>query len=65
MLSDISLGRYYKADSILHRTDPRIKTVLYLVYILLRVIIRASIFFAQNRKYWLWRNPLPEEKATD
>ena len=40
-------------------------TVLYLVYILLRVIIRASIFFAQNRKYWLWRNPLPEEKATD
>ena len=26
MLSNISLGKYDKADSILHRTDPRIKT---------------------------------------
>ena len=40
-------------------------TVLYLVYILLSVIIRASIFFAQNRKYWLWKNPLPEEKESN
>ena len=36
-------------------------TVLYLVYIFLCVIVRAAIFFAQNRKYWLWKNPLPEE----
>ena len=41
MLSDISLGRYYKADSILHRTDPRIKTVLYLVYLVVIFIIKS------------------------
>ena len=35
MLSNISLGKYYKADSILHRTDPRIKTLLYIVYLVL------------------------------
>lgn len=41
MLNNISLGRYYKADSILHRTDPRIKTLLYLVYLVVIFIIRA------------------------
>ena len=41
MLSDISLGRYYKADSILHRTDPRVKTLLYLVYLVVIFMIRS------------------------
>lgn len=39
MLSDISLGKYYKADSILHRTDPRIKTLLYVVYLVVIFLI--------------------------
>jgi energy-coupling factor transport system permease protein len=43
MLSDISLGRYYKADSILHRTDPRIKTLLYLVYLVVIFIIKSPV----------------------
>lgn len=33
MLENISIGRYYKADSLLHRTDPRVKTVLYVLYL--------------------------------
>ena len=41
MLNDISLGKYYKADSILHRTDPRIKTLLYLVYLVVIFMIRS------------------------
>ena len=41
MLSDISLGRYYKADSLLHRTDPRIKTILYLVYLVVIFMIKS------------------------
>ncbi len=41
MLSDISLGRYYKADSLLHRTDPRIKTILYLVYLVVIFIVKT------------------------
>ncbi|MBP5775499.1 MAG: energy-coupling factor transporter transmembrane protein EcfT [Clostridiales bacterium] len=43
MLSDISLGRYYKADSILHRTDPRVKTLLYLVYLVVIFIVRSPL----------------------
>ena len=33
MLENISIGRYYTADSLLHRTDPRVKTVLYVLYL--------------------------------
>ena len=43
MLNNISLGRYYKADSILHRTDPRIKTLLYLVYLVVIFIIKSPV----------------------
>ena len=41
MLSDISLGRYYKTDSILHRTDPRVKTLLYVVYLVVIFMIKS------------------------
>lgn len=34
MLSDISLGRYVDTGSILHRTDPRVKIILYLIYLI-------------------------------
>ncbi|MBR3464373.1 MAG: energy-coupling factor transporter transmembrane protein EcfT [Clostridiales bacterium] len=43
MLSNISLGKYYKADSILHRTDPRIKTLLYVVYLVVIFMIKSPI----------------------
>ncbi len=43
MLSDISLGKYYKADSMLHRTDPRIKTLLYVVYLVVIFLIKSPI----------------------
>ena len=32
MLKDISIGRYYQGDSVLHRMDPRFKTILFLFY---------------------------------
>ena len=34
MLSDISLGRYVDTGSVLHKTDPRIKVLLYIVYLI-------------------------------
>lgn len=43
MLGNISLGKYYKADSILHRTDPRIKTLLYVVYLVVIFMIKSPI----------------------
>lgn len=38
MIRDITIGQYYKADSVLHRMDPRVKlvgTILYLVSLFL------------------------------
>lgn len=32
MIKDVSIGRYYRGDSILHRLDPRIKVILFTVY---------------------------------
>ena len=32
MLKDISIGRYYDAESTLHRMDPRVKLILFAVY---------------------------------
>ena len=34
MLSDISLGRFVDTGSVLHDTDPRLKIILYLVYLI-------------------------------
>lgn len=33
MLKDISLGRYYDTNSIIHQTDPRIKIIMYILYL--------------------------------
>ena len=33
MISDITLGQYYPADSVLHRLDPRVKLVGTLVFL--------------------------------
>lgn len=72
MLNDISLGRYYKADSILHRTDPRVKTLLYIVYLVaifivktpvtigaLAGVILVQIFMAKVRPSVIWQTVRP------
>lgn len=43
MLSKVSLGRYYPADSFLHNTDPRVKTILYAVYLVAIFIIKSPV----------------------
>lgn len=42
MLSDISLGRYVDTGSVLHETDPRLKVILYLVYLVAIFIIGST-----------------------
>jgi len=34
MMKDVSIGRYYQGDSVLHRMDPRAKIVLCLIYMI-------------------------------
>lgn len=46
MFSKISLGRYYPASSFLHDTDPRVKTILYAVYLIAIFIIREPVSIA-------------------
>ncbi|MBO7638582.1 MAG: CDP-alcohol phosphatidyltransferase family protein [Treponema sp.] len=36
-------------------------TVIFFAYILARVLVTATVFFYQNRRYWLWKNPLPQK----
>ena len=43
MLNNISLGRYYPAHSFLHDTDPRVKTVLYMIYLVAIFIIKEPV----------------------
>ena len=46
MLNNISLGRYYPAHSFLHDTDPRVKTILYAVYLVAIFMIKDPITIA-------------------
>ena len=39
MLRDITLGQYYPSDSVLHKLDARVKTVLTLIYIIVIFLI--------------------------
>lgn len=32
MIKDVSIGRYYTTDSVLHRLDPRVKVILFILY---------------------------------
>ena len=43
MFSKISLGRYYPAHSFLHETDPRVKTILYAIYLVAIFIIQEPV----------------------
>ena len=41
MMKDVSIGRYVNGDSVLHKLDPRMKVILFVVYM-------ASIFMARS-----------------
>ena len=72
MLENISIGRYYKADSLLHQTDPRVKSVLYVLYlaaifivstpqaiIALTVITVLQLIMARIKPKILWTTVKP------
>jgi len=41
-MMDVSLGRYYETGSILHRTDARIKILLYILFLVATFMIKTS-----------------------
>lgn len=43
MLKDITIGQYYPADSIVHKTDPRVKMILGFIYIIFLFIVSSFV----------------------
>ena len=43
MLNNISLGRYVDTGSVLHKTDPRVKVILYLVYLIAVFVLNSPV----------------------
>lgn len=43
MLKDISIGRYYQGDSVLHSLDPRFKTILFIAYMVAIFMLESPI----------------------
>lgn len=41
MFKDISLGRYYDTNSIIHSTDPRVKIIMYIVYLIAIFMVKS------------------------
>ena len=46
MIKDISLGRYCEGNSVLHKTDPRVKIILYMVYLIAIFMIKEPVTLA-------------------
>lgn len=46
MLKDITIGQYYKADSVVHRLDPRIKIILTIWFIVIIFICKNFLSLA-------------------
>ncbi len=44
MLKDVTFGQYYPGNSLLHRTDPRIKLIILIVYLV--IVLAAKSAFA-------------------
>ena len=45
MLKDITLGQYFPGDSILHRTDARIKILMLVVYLVFVLCAKTAFAF--------------------
>lgn len=57
---DFFLAIFMTLMLILKISSP-ILTAFYFIYTIVLVSIRASLFFAKNNKYWVWKNPENKE----
>lgn len=48
MLKDITIGQYYKTDSIIHRLDPRVKLLGTLVFVVTLFLHKSPITYAMS-----------------
>lgn len=45
MLKDVSIGQYFPGNSIIHRTDPRVKLILTMVFIIMLFFVKNPLGF--------------------
>lgn len=48
MLKDITIGQYYKADSIIHRLDPRVKLLGTLIFVVTLFLHKSPLSYAMS-----------------
>lgn len=54
MIRDITIGQYYKADTVIHRLDPRVKVVGTFVYIISLFLFRQFTGFLLTGFFFSW-----------
>lgn len=54
MIRDITIGQYYKADSLIHQLDPRVKIVGTLVYLISLFLFRQFTGFLLTTLFFAW-----------
>jgi energy-coupling factor transport system permease protein len=48
MLRDITIGQYYKADSVIHRLDPRVKLFATMIYVITLFLHKSPATYAMS-----------------
>ena len=48
MLKDITIGQYYKEDSLIHRLDPRVKLFAVLIYVITLFLHKAPATYVMS-----------------
>ena len=51
MIKDITIGQYYRSDSILHRLDPRVKLVGTLIFVITLFFSKSLLTYAASLLY--------------
>ena len=61
MIRDITIGRYYDSESVIHRMDPRTKLMGVLVYIISLFLVKNVAFFKNFLCFFLFTTGDPRQ----
>ena len=56
MLKDITIGQYYKEDSLIHRLDPRVKLFAVLIYVITLFMHKAPATYVMSLLFLIISN---------
>ena len=50
MISDITIGQYYKGDSFVHKLDPRVKIILTILFVVMGWLLSVTAVSKKHLK---------------